>query len=140
MSTRCHCAKPLAFVQVKVVSRPNKVTKVLVRFAGTSCCEVGVDNYLKTMSEVYDKQQPFVVIYDATEVGRIPLTLINKQAAFMRKYDHVTKEYLVRCAVVLTSEWARSSLKMLFTLKPPACPLRTFATIDEGKEWLKVVT
>lgn len=140
MAARCNCAKPLTFVQIKIVSKPNRVTKVLVRFDGTSCCDLGVDSYLKSMSKVYEKEQPFVVIYDATTIGRIPMTLVNKQASFMRKYDHITKNYLLRCAVVLTSEWARKSLKLLFMLKPPACTLKTFCKIDEAKAWITVVT
>ena len=137
MAVICNCENPNSFVQFKVVRKHKHVTKVIVRFTDTSCCEASVDSYLQNMSTVYERKEPFVVIYDATQIGRIPLTLVNKQANFMRKYDQITKKYLLRCAIVLTSEWARKTLKFLFTLKPPACDLKTFYTIDEAKNWIK---
>jgi len=140
MTAICHCETPRDFVQVKVLTKPDKVTKVLVRFSGTSCCDVSVDKYLNDISQVYENRHPFILLYDATQIGRIPITLINKQALFMRKYDNITKDYLLRCAVILTSEWARASLKLLFTLKPAACPLRTFSTVQDAKQWLKADT
>jgi hypothetical protein len=136
----CQCKNPLDFVRIKVITKSNQVTRVFVRFSGTNCCDVSVDMYLAKMAHVYENKHPFVVLYDATMVGKIPMTLINKQALFMRKYDNQTRDYLKRCAIILTSEWARMTLKLLFTLKPPACPLETFPNIYRAKEWLKVVT
>jgi hypothetical protein len=140
MTSVCSCKNPLNFVRVKVVTKPNKVTKVLVKFSGTSCCDVSVDNYLTVISHVYEQNHAFVVLYDASSIGRIPMTLIHKQALFMRKYDTVSKEYLIRCAIILTSEWARASLKFLFSIKPPSCPLKTFSTQVDAKTWLRDVT
>ena len=138
-SQPCACLVPSNFVNMKVLRRPGEKTKVFIRFVGTNCCDVSVDKYLNTMREVYAEKSLFLVLYDATQVGRLPLTTINKVASFMRTFDASTRLYLKGCAIVLSSEWAKASLNVLFTLKPPACPLQTFTSVDEAKLWLRHV-
>jgi hypothetical protein len=137
----CLCAEKLQFVNISVVKDDPKITKVIVRFYGTSCCDVTVDNYLSSMKKVYADKIPFVILYDATQIGRVSLGTINKMAKFMREFDEATNEFMLRCAITLSSEWARAALKMLFVIKPPACKeLDTFTTLKKAKSWLAEIT
>ena len=133
----CSCSHPTEFVHVKVLRGVDVCTKVFVRFVGTNCCTLSVDRYLSEMATVYADKKPFQVLYDATEVGRLPLYTIQKVAAFMRRFDDLTRLYLQKCAITISSEWARAALTTLFIIKVPACPLKTFTTVGEAKTWLR---
>lgn len=109
--------------------------KVIVKFVGSP--DDSMDEYLMQLDAIYKKKQKFYLLYDASHIGGITYTQVNKQAAFMRERDQDTRELVIKCAIVLTSDIARMMLDGLFVLKKPACPLQVFRTMEEAKDFLR---
>ena len=135
----CNCAEKKQFVEVKVLDE-MPIRKVMVRFVGTTCCNEQIKAYLNEMGTILTQEKQFIVLYDALHIGKVSMNIINKQAKFMRKFDTYSKKYTVACAIAVSSDWARKSLKVLFSLKKPVCPVKIFSDLDQCKEWLKQQT
>jgi len=126
--------KPFAQIKTK---RGNNLVKVIVRFDGTPT-DLELDEYLKTIHVIYQQKVPFVILYDASNIGHISMPHIQKQVDFMREHDLQTSQLMLKCAIVLTSTWQRESLKLIFKIKPPACKqLKVVETFDQAQEFLR---
>lgn len=111
--------------------------KVHVKFNGVPSNTQEIDDYLKKIDEVYQKKEPFMVLYDASNIGLLMPHHVKKQADFMREKDSLTSKYLKRCAIIVFNGVARTLLDGLFVLKPPACPLQVYQDIENAKIYLK---
>lgn len=126
---------------VKIEQREDKtqnILKVIVRFSGTPTDEEMID-YLRFVGDIYKLNHPFIIIYDASEIGMLTLAQVYKQADFMRARDADTRRLIKCCAIILTSQIAKTMLNTVFTLKPPACKLDVFKTMEEAKIWIKKI-
>ena len=110
--------------------------KVLVTLAGTPCCDMELTAYLQEMEEVYSRSRPFQILYNASHVGVPSAQQLKQQVSFMRRFDECTRRLVDKCAIVVTSMVARASLRTIFLLKPPACPMSVFSTLSDAKEYL----
>ena len=111
---------------------------VIVRFQGVPTCDGDINHYLDEMQKVYDKKEPFVVVYDTRGVGMISPRYIQMQANFMRAKEQQTRHLLLRAAVVVSSQLTRTLLNMLFKVKKPACPLEVFEQMDVAMQYVSV--
>lgn len=118
---------------VKVTQKNNCVK---VTFQGVPQTENDIPNYLSLLDQIYAEERKFLILYDASNIGRVKFSDIKKQADYMFKRKEVTKKYMVRAAIVMTSTTARAALQVLFKIRKPISPFRVFKTIEEAKKWL----
>lgn len=111
--------------------------RVVVKFFGVPCCERDMDAFLRDVDEIYKKDQEFLILYDATQVGFVGASMVQKQIAFMRGHDEETRRLIKKCAVVVNTTFASAIVNGIFAVKPPACPLKVFADVDAAKQYLK---
>lgn len=123
------------FAEIKVKDE-TELTKVIVRLRGIPK-DNEMEQYLDYLNSVYQANKLFLIIYDASDIGMLSLSQIHKQADFMRSRDAETRRLIKKCAIVLTSAWARTALATLFTLKPPACDLKVVDSMEEARKFLK---
>ena len=124
----------IPFAQVRA-KEENGELKVVVRFEGQPS-DQELDIYLNEVGNIYLRQLPFYILYDATNIGLLTPSQIKKQVNFMREHDAETRKWIKRRAIVVTSSWARTALDAIFRLKPPACDLKIVATCDLAKKYL----
>jgi hypothetical protein len=114
--------------------------RVVVKLVGVPNTDSEVATFLSELDEVYKSNTEFITLYDARAVGKVPPAVLWTIAAFLRARDDQTRERQLGVAIVLSSDFARTLLKSLFVLKPPACPLKTFSEVVEAKTWLRTLT
>jgi hypothetical protein len=123
------------FAQVKAVKENNEL-KVIVRFEGCPT-DQELDDYLNEVGKIYLEELPFYILYDARNVGLLTPSQIKKQVTFMRNHDQQTRRLIKRCAIVVTSSWARTALDAIFKLKPAACDLKIVQTFEDAQRYLR---
>lgn len=122
----------------KVASKMQKDRlKVIVKFTGRPADNDEIDRYLACVHEVYSKEIPFYILYDARDITTITSSQLWRQATFMREHDSATKRLIVRSAVVVANTMCRKMLSTLFLLKKPACPLEVFDHVENAKRFLR---
>lgn len=118
----------------------DQVLKVIVVFVGVPCCSATLERYMQSIEEIYRRDRRFEVLWDARRIGIPSRRVLQVQASFMQKLDPLTRR-LVRCsAIVVSSKLAKNMLRVLFRMKPPACPLRIFEDLDMARAFLSTGT
>ena len=110
--------------------------KVLVRFSGRPKNKE-MNDYLNHIGKIYRFEIPFIIIYDASDIGMLSLAEVTQQADFMRIKDLDTRRLIKACAIVLTNQIAKGLLNTLFTFKQPACPYKVVSSMNEAHCFLK---
>ncbi len=123
------------FVEITKKWSQNEM-KVLIRFTG-SPIDTEMKEYLEFVDDVYARNLPFAMIYDASEIGLLSFNRIRDQADFMRKKDALTRKLVRKCAIVLTNAFAIKTLELLFRMKPAACPYAIVDTMDKAKIYMR---
>lgn len=121
----------MVFAKIK-----QKGNRVIVKFIEKPTSDDDCMNYLRLLEKIYAQQIPFVILFDARDLSLIPLKYIKMQAAFMKKQEALTKKYMLRTSIVVSSPTAKILLKTLFRMRKPAAPYRIFTTIAPAKEFL----
>lgn len=111
--------------------------RVIVRFQGRPTSLNESLEYLALLDKVYALNRPFIILYDARAIGWMPMAYIKQQAAYMYEREALTKKYMVRGAIVVSTPWAKRLLKALFTIKKPSAPISIFTSVEEAKEYLR---
>jgi len=125
----------IPFAQVNYRECNNEL-KVIVRFEGTPT-DSELDQYLNEVNDIYEQNKPFYILYDATNIGMLTPPQILRQVHFMRNRDLDSRRLIKKCAIVISSMFARNALDGIFRLKPPACPVGIFSSEKEAKDYLR---
>lgn len=118
----------------KVVQKQHRV---VIKLVGSPRSDVDVDLYLSEFGKILESEKPFLALFDASEVGYITPTQIYRQATFLRDRDKYSKIFMKRAAVIVKSDFSRSMLNLLFSIRQPACPLKICESMKEAQEYLK---
>ena len=110
---------------------------VKVEFSGRPVDDGDCLRYLGKIKAIYDKKKPFVILFDASDCGRLTIPELKLQSEFMREHEKSTRKYMKRAAIVVSSTWMWGSLKILFALRKPATTLEVFADKAQAEEFLK---
>lgn len=114
----------------------QKGNRVVVKFEGNPIDAADCMSYMGDLEEIYSRKEKFLIMYDAREIGLLRWDYINMQAAFMKKKEKETKEYMVRAAIIVGSTLAKTMLSILFKIQTPATTYGVFTTISEAKAFL----
>jgi hypothetical protein len=129
--------KKMAFSTFGQKVGEDGVIRVVIKLNGTPRDQSEVSVLLDNLEQVYQSNQQFVCLYDARAIGRVSPPVLWTIASYLRRKDDQTRERLQKCAIVISSDFAQKLLDSLFVLKPPACPLDTFRSLEAAKAWLR---
>ena len=118
----------------------QKGNRVIVKFVNKPNSRQDILSYLDEIKKIYDKNEKFIIMYNAQHIGLISLDNMKLQANFMREQEERTKELMVRAAVVVNGQAQRLLLQTLFKIKKPACPLKVCDTVEKASEYLRQST
>lgn len=135
--SKCDIVKDVPFVIMAVKSSADDELKVFVRFHGSPCCQFEVQSYLNAVGDIYAKEKPFSILYDASKIGLPTAGQLRSQISFMRAHDQQTQEFVRKVAIVVSSVTARKMLNGIFMLKPPACPMEICSDLQSAKTYLQ---
>ena len=115
----------------------QKGNRVIVKFVGKPKHVDDIMDYLNKIKQIYDKNEKFIILYNALYVGALSMKNLKVQADFMRKYEEKTKRLMVRAAVVVNGKAQKLMLQSLFKFKKPACPLKVFDSVNKATDYLR---
>lgn len=118
------------------------ILKMLVVFQRCDpVTESCIAQYLAKVQSVYARRLPFVMVYDTTDMADITMQCVVQQGTFMRRNDHLTKDLVYGCVIVLPPDkmHMKKWLDILFKLKKPACPVKFVGNREQAWEELELL-
>jgi len=110
---------------------------VFVRFDNAPSCMEDVTGYLDKIRTIYDRNKPFVIIYDATNIAILEHKYLQAQISFMREQVERTKDLMVRAAVVVNGPVMRIFLNTaVFLVQPPVCEMEVYNDLQSAKRFV----
>ena len=81
------------------------------------------NNFLNGWLKYYNQKQEVVFIFDATNVGNIPIKYCFKMSTFISNLKQMDKQYLQRSFIVANSWTVKTLLRIIFKLQSPVAPV-----------------
>jgi hypothetical protein len=93
-------------------------------------CEI--EKFMYEMNCIYDKYQKFNLLFDATQVGFVPMKHLKKISKFFQEKDDETKEKVRKCAIVVKYTIFKNMVNFALSLKTPVCEVKTFSDRNQS--------
>lgn len=93
-------------------------------------------NYLTAYKRLYEKGEPFWLLIDTDNLGKVGFRYIFEQVQFMMENEENSKRWTRKVSVILRKPVARALVTALLAMRKPACPFQMFATKEEAEEWI----
>ena len=103
------CENTVCHQQIRV--KFNHITKDLEK----------INDYSKIISGIYEKNTPFTILYDVSDITSISHEFIKQQSSFMFDNYETTKSLMMKCAVLVKTPAVKVAINALFALKKPPC-------------------
>ena len=116
--------------------RKNKIVEII--FNGVPSQSTNIDNiceidqFMYEMNYVYDKYNKFNLVFDATQVGFVPMKDLTKISKFFQEKDDITKEKVEKCAIVVKYTIFKNMVNFALSLKTPVCKVETFSDRNQA--------
>lgn len=92
--------------------------------------------HLDCFSELLQGGELFTISFNLEQAKLPAMDLLKKLAAFMNDHRPHIQANLAASTVVTTSMLVHGALRVLFSLKTPVKPQKSFDTDAEAKQWL----
>jgi hypothetical protein len=109
---------------------------VVVTLCGTPRDECEFESYLEDFKKLYKRKKTFCLIIDSRNVGWIPFTYLYRQAMFLKEVESLSRKYITRTAIIITTKLADCFLQSIFYIQPPVSLTETFDDYDIAKKWV----
>lgn len=96
--------------------------------------------HLSCFEELLLRNQPFHILFDLRDASLIPLEYVQEQAQFMETQQPHIRRNLISSAIISDSWLIRGGLEILFAIKKPTRPNKTFSDPAEAIAWMQTVT
>lgn len=108
---------------------------ITVRFTSAKATASNFNEYLDGLLANYEREAPFVLIFDASIA--LPLNPIyqKKQADWMQEHEALIVKYCRGSAFIIPSVIMRNALKMIFAISRNPVPFQVFSTAAEARAW-----
>lgn len=80
-------------------------------------------NFLGEWLELYKNQKDFLFIFDAKNVGYIPIKYSFKMSAFIKALKKQPYQYLKKSIIVINNKFTKILLDFIFMIQPPVAPV-----------------
>lgn len=110
---------------------------VTVTFTGAKATDENFQTYLEELSGIYAKEEPFIMVFDATQAVLPNIKYQRRQAQWMSEHHQSIETYCLGTAYVIPHDIIRTVLKAIFALQPQSAPYEVFATLEGGMAWAR---
>jgi hypothetical protein len=90
--------------------------------------EQDFNNFLNNWLKYYQEKREVIYLFDATNVGYIPIKYCFKMSTFIRELKQLEKQYLQRSFIVANTWIVKSLLRIIFSLQSPVAPVYIIRT------------
>lgn len=81
------------------------------------------NNFLNGWLKYYQQKKEVIFLFDATNVGYIPIKYCFKMSTFIRELKQLDKQYLQRSFIVANSWIVKTLLRIIFSMQSPVAPV-----------------
>ena len=90
--------------------------------------EEDFNNFLNGWLSYYQQKKEVIFLFDATNVGYIPIKYCFKMSTFIKELKQLDKQYLQRSFIIANSWIVKSLLRIIFTMQSPVAPVYIIRT------------
>lgn len=109
---------------------------VYIDMVGDIKTYVDYKQFTSTWISLYDKLEPFTMLFDATKFGDVSVFYAIKMAMFIKKIKRKRPQYLQKSIIMLESKWLKHLVGLMFFIETPAAPVYVYYTDEHGKKTL----
>lgn len=114
----------------------SKWPLVYIDMVGDIKTYVDYKQFTSTWMGLYDKLEPFTMLFDATNFGDVSVFYAIKMALFIKKIKRKRPQYLQKSIIMLESKWLKHLVGLMFFIETPAAPVYVYYTDEHGKKTL----
>lgn len=114
----------------------SKWPLVYIDMVGDIKTYVDYKQFTSTWMGLYDKLEPFTMLFDATNFGDVSVFYAIKMAMFIKKIKRKRPQYLQKSIIMLESKWLKHLVGLMFFIETPAAPVYVYYTDEHGKKTL----
>lgn len=114
----------------------SKWPLVYIDMVGDIKTYVDYKTFTTTWMGLYDKLEPFTMLFDATNFGDVSVFYAVKMAMFIKKIKRKRPQYLQKSIIMLESKWLKHLVGLMFFIEAPAAPVYVYYTDEHGKKTL----
>ena len=81
------------------------------------------NNFLNGWLNYYRQKKEVIFLFDAINVGYIPVKYCFKMSTFIRELKQLDKQYLQRSFIIANSWIVKSLLRIIFSIQSPVAPV-----------------
>ena len=109
---------------------------VYINMVGDIKTYVDYKQFTSTWMGLYNKLEPFTMLFDATNFGDVSMFYAIKMAMFIKKIKRKRPQYLQKSIIMLESTWLKHLVGLMFFIEAPAAPVYVYYTDEHGKKSL----
>lgn len=100
---------------------------VNVKLEGNINSQEDFDSFTNMWLQMYEKEEPFTFVFDATKVGYVNVKYAMQMGNFIKdlKRNH-DNSFLKRSIIIVDSFWVNTLLKMIFLIESPVAPVYVY--------------
>ena len=110
---------------------------VTITFGAVKANEENFQAYLDEMSRLYERKEPLIIIFDATNATFPGIKYQQRQAKWLADHRKTMETYCMGTAYVIPNDIIRTVLKAIFSLQQQPVPYEIFATPEGGLAWAR---
>lgn len=108
---------------------------VAIRFEKQPENDEEFDQFLQDIKNLYNTKEPVWLIFETVGIGLKPI-YISKMVKFMIEINQLTREFMQKCAIVITREKIQTLVNLIIRLARPPGEIKCFSDFEQGWSWL----
>ena len=96
---------------------------VKITFLGKIKTDIEFDEFIDLWEKLYERQKPFILIFDTFKMKIPALKYSIKMAEFIKKLKKKNPQYLQKSIIIVKKRIIVSLLDFIFLIQPPVAPV-----------------
>jgi hypothetical protein len=118
----------------------SKFPIVNVKFFAKDFNQKAFENYLRELAELNSRQEPYTVIFDASESVYLSPEQRLKQGEWMKEHYELYKKNTIGAAYIIPSYMIRCVMNAVFSMKNKPANYTVVSSVEEAYKWAEEVT
>ena len=107
---------------------------VYINMVGDIKTYIDYKQFTSTWMGLYNKLEPFTMLFDATKFGDVSMFYALKMAMFIKKIKRKRPQYLQKSIIMLESKWLKHLVGLMFFMESPAAPVYVYYKDEFGEK------